>query len=213
MLRIPFFREGCFLSQIATICGDYTELRVPSGNSPAAVHQWVWGFTQQLVMPQLPITWISPTRLSAPALFHQSHLLRQIWTAPKPVRGRSFRHSRCPSSSFPIAEKPPRTLPACHASVLMRSVGSARQTPGVWQRHTCCASVFPPLLTCFLSAFFSLNTRAVDNWQFDSKLFSRVGGSCQDGVKPRKSVPRGVSDPFHLFTQSFMMSADEMSSY
>ena len=103
-----------------------------------------------------------------------------------------------PSASFPRIL--PSSCTACVSSFCSNErQGSARQTPGVWQSYLLCLHVSsstahsfslslslslspaPPSHAPCLSRSPSLNTRAVDYWQFDAKLFPRVGSSCHDG--------------------------------
>lgn len=111
---------------------------------------------------------------------------------------RFFRSPLCPLSFPRVSLLPlcliPRILPSSYTACVSsfpsnERQGSARQTPGVWQSYLLCLHISSSIalsLSLFrshslcLSRPLSLNTRAVDSWQFDSKLFPRVGSSCHD---------------------------------
>lgn len=112
----------------------------------------VGGDAQQPVMPQLPITCLSPTQPSSrEALFYQRHSLKHISATPNLS---AFRSPLCPfrvSASFPESSPLP-ALPACHPSVLMRG-RDQRGRPLEFDRATCCASAFlPPRLALSCSS-------------------------------------------------------------
>lgn len=138
-------------------------------------------------MPQLPITWLSPPQPPLhEALFYQHHSLKRISATPNlSAEGLLVAHFALPLPpslacfffiSLPLLCLIPRILlspcTVCHPSVLMRG-RDQRGRPLEFDRATCCVS-----LSVSLSR--SLNTRAVDSWQFDSKLFPSVGSSFHD---------------------------------
>lgn len=73
------------------------------------VSQWVGGgFAQQPVMPQLPISCLSPTRPSSrEALFYQRHSLKHLSATPNLS---AFRNPLCPSLFLPPSQNPPLFL-------------------------------------------------------------------------------------------------------
>lgn len=103
--------------------------------------QWVRGIRQQPVMPQLPITCLSPAQPSSrKALFYQHHSPKHISATPNlSVEGLLGAHFALPllllflcspSDSFP--ESSPSSYTAFVSSFCSNErQGSARQTPGV----------------------------------------------------------------------------------
>lgn len=114
------------------------------------------------------------------ALFYQHHSLKRISATPNlSVEGLLVAHFALPLPLFvffvcffhcPLLCLIPRILlsscTVCHPSVLMRG-RDQRGRPLEFDRATCCVSLS-------VSLSLSLNTRAVDSWQFDSKLFPSV---------------------------------------
>lgn len=102
------------------------------------VSQWVRGFTQQSVMPQLPITCLSPTQPSShDALFYQHHSLKHISATPNlSVEGLLGAHFSLPlsllflsspSASFPKSFPSFPSYTACLSSFCFNErQGSAR---------------------------------------------------------------------------------------
>lgn len=120
----------------------------------------------------LPPRHISPASLSAEGLL-LAHFAHPLLVS-------------LPSSLSPVLRILPSSCAMCHPSILMRG----RDQPGrplECGRATCCASTFLPLSFSFsythplhLLLPSSPNTRAVDSWQFDSKLCPSVGSSFHD---------------------------------
>lgn len=154
-------------------CGGGTSLSshcTSTNQKPTESVGW-GGFTQQHVMPRLPITCPSPTQPpSREALSYQHHSPKPITATPKPVSAKVFRGPLCPSS-FPLVSLlplclVPTILPSFHTACVSsfssnERQGSARQTPGVWQSYLLCLHISSSIARALSLSLLSSHTLSV----------------------------------------------------